>query len=270
MTAPLPHTLHVDTHVHLHDAFDVAEQLNAAVGHFQDARAELGVLCLTEHAHQQAYDRLRQSQRYGRWTFEPRGDGRSLYALRDDGAELGLVQGQQVLAEDRLEVLILGGRPGVADGMSFKATLRAARETGLGVVVPWGFGKWTGARGELIHQVIDTRPPGVALGDNGGRPKIGLGDGLLRHGRQMGMLVLPGSDPLAIASGKDRAGSVGVVISGPPTWDELADTLAALPSRAVMPDTYGSHCGVLRAISQQISLRLRGQRQSLQPVETAE
>ena len=71
-------------------------------------------------------------------------------------------------------------------------------------VLPWGFGKWLGICGPLIAEEIATARPGeLFLGDNSGRPAMSPRPRLFARAEARGLAVLPGSDPLPFAGGRE-------------------------------------------------------------------
>lgn len=265
----------VDTHAHLHERFDDETYFDATAEHFHRVGAGIGggiggggsggvgggggVLCLTEISDTHAFARLADAERIGRWSFSTRGD-HALEATRDDGRRLGLIAGRQVRCDNGLEVLAIGRRVDVADGLAFGESVEAVRASGALTVVPYGVGKWSGSRGGIVRELIERGPADVALGDNGGR--LGFGDqALLKRARQLGRTVLVGSDPLRLAAGQTRAGSWGIVVNvtGGHTMDQTwsSRVVDGLRSAGPTPDTFGQRVTTIAAFHQQISLRLK-------------
>ncbi len=130
-----------------------------------------------------------------------------------DGATLFLVQGHQVKARNGLEVLgLITGDP-FEDGLSFNSSLAAVVERESITVIPWGFGKWTGARKrEVMEAVRNSDDQRMFLGDNSGRPGGWPEPKLFQLGARMGIRVLPGSDPLPLPGEEKKLGRYGFLL----------------------------------------------------------
>jgi len=82
-------------------------------------------------------------------------------------------------------------------------------------VVPWGFGKWMGKRGNILSEFLEKGSSfPLFLGDNSGRPSFLPRPPQFRMGKENGVQVLPGSDPLPFPSECRKPGSFGFAISG--------------------------------------------------------
>ncbi|HED54797.1 MAG TPA: hypothetical protein ENJ00_11440 [Phycisphaerales bacterium] len=258
------HITLIDAHVHIRHGFDPAAVLDAALEHFARCADQLGaqtcdgVLMLSESAGEHAFERLAgRDHPIGRWRFEAAPESCALPAERDDAQRLLIVQGQQIATADRLEVLTLACDERIDDGLSIAETLNRALDMDAITVLPWGFGKWTGQRRSLMLKLIrDFGPRGVAIGDSAGRPR-GLPAGpIFREAIRLGLPILPGTDPLPIASHERRAGKFALALPGrldraAPAAD-LRHRLRAGSGGVVI----GNRDGPLAAIASQLRLRL--------------
>lgn len=212
-----------DCHVHLHDQFEPEAFLDGASRNLAEAARRLavhpdsvGCLFLTETREQRGFLRL-QDGIGGEWTAETTAEGTSLILRRGSAAVLVVIAGRQVVTRERVEVLLLGTTATVPDGESVDRTLGLAMETAGLVVLPWGFGKWLSARGRIVERLL-TSADGSALfvGDTGNRPAALPVPRLLRRARDLGIRVLPGSDPLPLSFHVRRAGRCGVFLECTP------------------------------------------------------
>ncbi|MEM1447028.1 MAG: hypothetical protein AAGF84_13300 [Planctomycetota bacterium] len=250
--------LWIDTHVHLHDGHDVAEFLDGAATHFAAAGARVGVLCLTEVLGINGFDRVAQAGGAGGWIVETI-DPFTLRAQRGDGMTIGVIAGRQIRCDNGLEVVSLGRTVDLPDGRPLDEAVDAARASGGLAVLVYGVGKWSGARGRLIQQLIEDGPSDLAFGDNSGRVGVGV-QKLLRRARALGRTVLVGSDPLRTATGVKRVACWGVVLEVPGGDDWNAGwgdrVVEALRQAGPTPTTFGSRVGLVAGIAQQIGVRL--------------
>lgn len=251
----------VDAHVHLNDIRLVETGLDSAVRNFRRVRkfgVVRGVLLLTQATGEFVFEQLAAGAKAGKWFFSPSEDEpQSLIAI-SEGARLALICGRQVKTQEGLEVQCLGTLREFVDGMSLAAALEAMHDSIGLTVIPWGFGKWTGPRLEVLQSMLNwVEPAAVFLGDNGGR--LGLIDPppLLRDAEMRGFRILPGSDPFPILGDVERIGSFGflaeIELSERDPWRVLRDWLKSRPSS---PLPYGRPMALGRFLLNQGGIRV--------------
>ena len=263
----------VDAHVHMYDCFNVAGVLDAAAANFaRAARARSGaasfdgVLCLVEGANERFVDGVR-TQRLGRvwrgshgyWELEE-GDEPETLKFRCGHSRLVVIAGRQLVTRERLEVLALGTTAPLRDGDAIDATLHAVRSAGAAAVLPWGVGKWLGARGAVVDRILaEPEWRGVFLGDNGNRLRYGRDPKRFAAARLAGRSVLPGSDPLPLPGQEARVGGYGFAVDV--DLDPLrpaAGLLAHLSSGAAVAP-FGEREGFRGFVGKQVALRFTKQ-----------
>ena len=255
----------IDAHVHLRQSHDPAAVLDGAVRHFERASTRLGakscegVLMLTEAKGEHGFDRLASTESpIGRWRVESTADPHVVRCRHDDDRSLLIVNGRQTATRDGLEVLTLASAVEIDDGLGVEETIEQGLEAGALVTLPWGFGKWTGKRkARMLELVRRFGPKGIALGDSAARP-AGLGDGaIFGLAREMGVPILPGTDPLPIPSHASRAGQYGLWLEG---WLDPGTASEDLRHRLASPlpndSAIGRRDGLVRAIVTQVRVRL--------------
>ncbi|MEA3467360.1 MAG: hypothetical protein U9R57_03940 [Thermodesulfobacteriota bacterium] len=219
----------VDSHVHIYDCFDVDLLLDAALNNFQKAAKQYNstgypstyVLLLTEGKNEHWFKRslaTLESTNQGNgnisknWRVVKKEASDSLMVFRNDSLETAiyLVAGRQVVTKERIEVLALYTQQVIRDGRSLAETVDIIMKANAIVVLPWGVGKWFGARGKIIQSLLSAQSRvKVYLGDNGGRPGLWPRPTLFRLVEKKGVAVLPGTDALPLKSETCRAGSFG-------------------------------------------------------------
>ncbi len=219
----------VDSHVHIYDCFDVDLLLDAALNNFQKAAEQYNssghpstyVLLLTEGENENWFKRSLATleatdQENGNisknWRVAKKEASDSLMACRNDSVEttIYLVAGRQVVTKERIEVLALYTQQLISDGMSLVETVDIIMQANAIPVLPWGVGKWFGARGKIIQSLLSAHDSvKIYLGDNGGRPGLWPRPTLFRLAEKKGVSVLPGTDALPLKSEACRAGSFG-------------------------------------------------------------
>jgi hypothetical protein len=252
----------VDGHVHFHDVRFVAPTLDAAAHNFRAACGRshglVGAILLTEASGEHVFDSLQDLSMAGAWGFAPAADEpESLIAQRGDVA-LAIVGGRQVRAAAGLEVLALGTRSVFREGMPLTDTVEAIRRSGAVTVLPWGFGKWLGARGRVVAATLAKfEPDQLFVGDNGGRLSLLGVPALVRASERRGFRVIPGTDPFPFALDHRRVGRFGflgeVPLPAAAPWRALRGWLIA---RRTSPLTYGEASGLLRLVVNQIGIQV--------------
>lgn len=262
MSEETAHTL-VDAHVHLHRIDCVPKALEAAARNFaavggSNAEYGRGILLLTQSRGEQVFEELAVSTGMGKWTIRHSNDEPHSLIASDGKHVLAIICGRQVRTIEGLEVQCLGTLRDFPDGMSLAAALEAMHDSVGLTVIPWGLGKWTGRRLEVLQSMLNwVEPAAVFLGDNGGR--LGLIDPppLLTGAERRGFRVLPGSDPFPILGDVMRIGSFGfraeIGLSERDPWRVLRDWLKSRPSS---PLPFGRPMALGRFLLNQSGIRV--------------
>ncbi|MFA9479104.1 hypothetical protein ACERK3_12500 [Phycisphaerales bacterium AB-hyl4] len=257
----------IDAHVHLHPRFDLPVMFDHAAVNIARAAARLhlppqplGILMLTESLNVDRFAELsrRLGQRLGRWHVHPRDENESLQLVRDTGQQLTLIAGRQIVTRERLEVLALGTRRRFDDHQPIEDIIHQLKRTTALTVIPWGFGKWTGKRGQTLRQLLQSPlADGLFLGDNAGRPQHTPTPSLFHLARQHAVRLLPGTDPLPLPRQQHRAGRFGFILPIPPDNTRPFHTLHhLLHHHLAQPRIFGRRDGYLAFIAAQLALRL--------------
>ena len=252
----------VDGHVHFHSLSRVEPTLDVAAAGFRAAGGRetglLGALLLTQISGETVFEALRQASRAGSWQIFPSVDEPESLVVRRDEVAMAVVCGRQVRAADGVEVLGLGTCATFRDGLPLQDAVLAVQGSGALTVLPWGFGKWWGARGRRVERLVnELGAKAVFLGDNGSRP-LALGrPRLIETGERNGFRVLPGTDPFPIADGHRRVGSFGFYCDfEPPDGAPWGALRRWLESQTNSPPAYGRATGALRFVLDQVGLRV--------------
>jgi hypothetical protein len=268
----------VDGHVHLHECFDIARAFDAVAANFAAAARALAresawvtdpsaydaVLCLVECRGQRFLDGVRTRRtgrvwrgRHGFWEAEQGCEPETL-VVRRGSTRLNLVAGRQAVTRERLEVLAIGTTAPLSDGQPIETTLAAVREAGAAAVLPWGVGKWLGARGAIVARVLaEPEWQHVFLGDNGNRLAFGPEPAPLAAARRAGRPILPGSDPLPLAGEEARVGAYGFAVDVALDPLRPAAALLALLKSGSPLVVFGRREAFARFVGNQLALRLK-------------
>jgi len=249
--------LPVDGHVHFHRLDRVGETLDFAAANFSQVGCGgtnlQGVLMLVESHAEDVFGQLADVGVAGDWCISAvEREPQSLLAS-SCGRTLLIICGRQIRCADGLEVLALGALQRYPQGADIERTLARVQADGHLAVVPWGFLKWRGARGDRIRDIIAGRPRGsLFFGDNGGRIEALGPPRLLQQAEQAGFALLPGTDPFPFGHDYRRVGSFGFVaraeLDPAAPWTTLQHWLRERPDR-VRP--YGRALGPLKFVFNQ-------------------
>ena len=265
----------IDAHVHYHDCYRLVEFLDAAAANLRRAAAvagctntPAGVLMLADMVGQNTLQTLAQAARsdsIGPWRLQDTQEDCSLAVCRGDELTLVLIAGRQIACNEGVELLALACGAEFADGLPVRETLDAVRRQAAIPVLPWGFGKWWFRRGQLIRQLLEEQrsrqgngQPATFVGDNGGRPQPGWEPPLFETARELGVRILPGSDPLPFPSQTVNAGRYGLILPG--TLDsakparQIKDLLASHPGQ---PPFFGRRERLTTFVRCQVAMQLR-------------
>jgi hypothetical protein len=253
----------VDGHVHFHRREAVGLTLDAAARNFQatSSRTEalLGAVLLTQTATERVFEKLRDSSStVDAWSFTtPPDEPETLIAAR--GVDrIAVVCGRQVRASDGLEVLALGTLESFPDGLAFDEAIRAVLASGALTVLPWGFGKWLGERGQRVERALAEFGPEVLMvGDNGSRLTLAGVPPLVQSAALQGFRVLPGTDPFPFAAGHRRVGKFGFLATcEPPESAPWRALRGWLEGQRQSPQPYGRATGPFAFLFNQVGIQV--------------
>jgi len=272
---PKSSLLIIDGHVHIHDCFDIPRFFDSAFSNCLKVarnvgyeRSHIPVLLLTEGCRQRFFHRIQEAMKKGnnRIADEQTGSYRvfateedeSLRIQKGDGTFLFLIAGQQIVTEERLEVLALSTVSKIQDELPLGKTIAAVEKEGALPVIPWGFGKWSGRRKRVLMKYFASRQEGVFfLGDNGGRPNFLRFPDFHRKAPGVSLIELPGSDALPFPSELKKVGSFGFTLHEELDLRRPGEALKRnLMKPGVVPTPFGSPEGTSRFVRNQMILRI--------------
>lgn len=252
----------IDGHVHLYSDVDRRAFLSRAAANFASVGRQAGLapapcaLFMAETPLETGFDGLVSGRDVpAGWQMDPL--PYDPLGLRLEGPEaqvLLLIAGRQIITAEKLEVIAVGYRSSALDDQPLDRVLAGLQAEERPAILPWGAGKWLGARGKRIASLVSGGlPRGVFLGDNGGRP-VGwpAPDVLGACGP-----VLPGSDPLPVPGGWRDVGRYGFHLPDPIDPERPAQAIiSALWALTEQPKIVGWRIGILAFAARQIQLRL--------------
>lgn len=243
--------------MHLHACHSIEAALDAAHDRFA-RRGDPGALWLVESAGEGAAERLRGlGRRHSAWSLDEVTD--VTWRLgRPDGATLTLIRGRQVATVEGLEVLIVGTAVPIPDGSPLLEIVEPWLDREVLVMIPWGFGKWTGRRGRRVAHALDEfAAAGLRLSDTAARPDRMPTPRLLARQASERRLVPLGSDPFPFPGRHRDVGRFGFDVPG---LDAGADWPAMLEAVRTLDDaasSFGSRFGPVEFATLQLRMQLR-------------
>ena len=260
----------VDAHVHYHACFDVGTFFDSVVGNsrriaFQSDLQEPPPTCLlfADNAEQHSLRALSEAgSSLSGWVVHRTAEESSRVAKRDNLC-LYLITGRQVITSEGIEVLVLASGDRIPDRLSLDESLSAAFDAEAIVALPWGFGKWWFRRGAIVQKAIVAHAAGtdkgeLYLGDNSGRAQLYPDPRMFNLARELGMRILPGSDPLPIPDHVSSAGRFGALLQG--TFDGQRPARSVkrhLSENKQQPPTCGWRSGLTKFCRDQVLMQAR-------------
>lgn len=133
-------------------------------------------------------------------------------AEHEDGRQISIIKGRQIVTQEKLEVLVIGNDEPLDNVPTLHECIEMHAEKA--VVIPWAVGKWLGARGKVVNAALAQQSSLFNVGDNGGRPNTWNRVSQFDLAKGLGKTIIPGSDPLPLKNAEKRAGTSGVIVSG--------------------------------------------------------
>ena len=218
---------------------------------------------MTQAAGERVFEDLQDRSACGSWDIRPApGEPQSLIATRHDNW-IAVVCGRQVRCERGLEVAALGTLQEFADGKGLQETICEVQANGALACLPWGFGKWSGARGRLVRAALDANDLKLlTVCDNGGRLEILGRPRLVSEAARRGFKVLPGTDPFPFGDDYLRTGGFGFLAAEPCQAHPWQDLMGWIMAQDRSPSPYGRALGPLRFLYNNIGIQLHNRRKS--------
>ena len=219
------------------------------------------MLLLNQASGERVFEALRGKPSCGDWSIHAAGDEPESLVAESDDQWIAVVCGRQVRCQKGLEVAALGTLDEFPDGESVAEMIRRVRESGALACLPWGFGKWSGARGALIAQALEEyERDAFVVCDNGGRLEAFGQPRLIGEAARRGFTVLPGTDPFPIGNDYRRTGAFGFLGPEPSRLHPWRDLLQWLKSHEGSPSSYGKALGPARFVFNNIGIQLYNRR----------
>lgn len=258
-----------DSHVHFHKCFSEEKFFDNCINNILQASHNSeanGIIFLAQGNHEDSFNFLRQ-KKIIKCLINPKinyivseTQDNSAIELRwiERGITILIIPGFQIVTKENLELLSLGTMIRHSDGSPIEETISNVFNTGGIPVLPWGFGKWYGKRGEIVNEIIEKNIQNLFLGDNGGRTNLLPYPPQFKNAIRKKIKILPGSDPLPFPQEMIRPLSYGfkftAEINNSSPWTEIKKKLL---DQSFKVDTYGGLTNPFKFLKTQLTLQLK-------------
>ena len=130
------------------------------------------------------------------------------------GHDITIVNGKQVVSQEKIEILALGCARDIRDGENALSIIDKIRSFGALPVLSWSPGKWLFTRGRLIHEIIERfNKEEICLGDVSIRGPLFCEPRGFLDGVEKGIKILAGTDPLPISRDQYLVGTYAAYVT---------------------------------------------------------
>ena len=235
--------IHLDTHVHVYDSYNLDRLCDSMVAHAGEAAVP--AMFVAERQGQKVFQSWVDCASDGlpmkgakRWRPLTAPDEFTV-VLGDGNRELTAFAARQIAARERIEALARLTSAPIPDGLPLAETLTRIRDAGGIPVLAWGVGKWLFRRRKIVERILESADPdSLFLGDSALRPLFWGTPRPMAAAMKRGFRVLCGSDPLPRPGDEARAGSYATLVMGNLGADEPSNVLRDLlsyPSTSLRP-----------------------------------
>lgn len=224
MASPETFDMVLDTHVHFYQEANTALLLEQAEKNLQARAANpdeaICGLIWTRQLREPSLEEQLAGDELWQVDSPASAQAPGVWLRHSSGSRLFVFKGVQFVSEEGLEVLVAGVSESLDrlmtqwQGKSCENLIRHFGEKHL-VILPWGVGKWLGARGQRVLDLASgPLNQQFFLGDNSGRPALWNPIKAFEQAQAQDRPVLPGSDPLPLPNQERWAGCSGIALEG--------------------------------------------------------
>jgi len=234
-------TLIIDGHVHLYENFDFSFAFRTSLRNFINSQRTtknrhdaIKVWMMTERHDCEIFSRLDNKDIAGYKIDKTKEPESRVVRDADTGEPLFyILAGRQIVTKENLEVCALATlyRCGHRE-LSTADTIQSIYENGGIAALNWAPGKWFGARGKIVQNMLDAHLPSkLFISDTTMRPRFWPVPRLMKFATKRGFKLICGSDPLPFSGEEKLLGSYATLTTG-----EFDETIPADSVRAICLD----------------------------------
>jgi len=181
--------------------------------------------------------------------------------LRNDKSTLIVIAGRQIAAKEGLEILLIGSKQDIPDGLGIDEVIDRTEDQGVIRIVPWGAGKWLFARSRLLTRLVnDYANSNLYLGDESARPWFWPQPSHFSEAARQDVYNLPGTDPLPFPGEHTKVGGYGFEIDFDPGERPATNLARAIRGLGFQPKTYGRRENAMSFVRNQVRMQIRKRR----------
>jgi hypothetical protein len=241
----------IDSHVHIHECFDLEEFLNNIFANFSNYAHEIdnsipwiGVLLLSEIKGNNFFNLILNSsgQKFlNNFIITKTEEEESFIIQKSNGQKVIVISGRQIITKGGIELLTLCTTKYFNENEDLHRTILDVITANAIPVIPWGVGKWVGEKKNIVRDFINlNKNINFFLGDNSGRIKFWPEPYLFKLGKSCNRFILPGTDALPIRSEVSKTGSYGFYLITKMDFSKPSESLKKnLNELDKSPSTFG-------------------------------
>lgn len=210
----------IDSHVHIHECYNLEEYLNIIFKNFLNSAHEIdnlipwvGVLLLSETKGINFFNSLLDylsKKKSNDFNVRKTEEDDSYIIENRNRQKVIVISGRQIVTKGGIELLALCTKKDFNDFEDLEKTVLDVIAADTIPIVPWGFGKWVGKNNDIIKNLIFKHDDiTFFLGDNSGRPRFWFRPHLFKLAKSRNHFILPGTDALPISSEVNKTGTYG-------------------------------------------------------------
>jgi hypothetical protein len=223
----------VDTHVHLYPCYDLRIAMVNLFGNLSGFGGDAQKAAfLAERYDCDYFNRIKNNGQQilgNKFKVEVAGEENALVISADDGDQLYLYAGRQIVSRERIEILALATDFVTTAEWDARKVVEHVIEKGGIPVISWAPGKWFFKRKKVVQDLIDQFNPGeILIGDTTLRPHIWKEPDLMYSASQKGFSIVAGSDPLPFEGEEKYLGCFGSLIEGEISDNEPVSSIRSI------------------------------------------
>jgi len=208
----------IDAHVHVYPHCDLLRAIATGtknMDRWAGQEPAVRVWLLTERSDCQFFASLAERNGRGELLARPTGDQEAWKIESPGNGMLFIIAGRQIISREGLEICALVTPAFVPDRqLSAQDLIEELQRQGAVIALNWAPGKWFGARGQIVRQLLAADQPALFISDTTMRPTVWQTPKLMQAAKKRGIRLLYGSDPLPFSGEEKMFGRYATRTSG--------------------------------------------------------
>lgn len=257
----------IDTHSHFHNKFEADIFFNCAWNNFARVFMDKGsdknpgngvfILLLLFQSGVNISKRLTEILiNSHEWQIQGE-TGDSFFKLESNqGKVLFIAGGYQLISREKIELLQLFPVEFASENIPAAEMADSLIKNDQIVIIPWGFGKWTGKRGKIVKKIFENKQ--VLAADTLNRGTLWPYPKLLKFAQARNHNILIGTDPLPLKSEVHKTGLSGIYLFDEFDFENPAAYLKKIfKKKPPVYKIYSKNISMFRFIFVQVYMQIR-------------